>query len=109
MKDSWQVLLDDIAPEGHIYDILNQKNVPNVPRCSRAGDVGDDAFHKSRTHDFVDICVGKCRPEPEAPISKQFVAHRHYRLVLDNIGRELEDFKTSREMVKAVYASLVGK
>jgi hypothetical protein len=39
----------------------------------------------------------------------QFESHRHYRLVLDTIGQRLEKFKSSREMVKGLYASLLGK
>jgi hypothetical protein len=42
LKDSWRVLQDDIAPEGEVYAKLHQHDVPNIPYCSHAGDVGDD-------------------------------------------------------------------
>jgi hypothetical protein len=102
MKDSWRVILPDIIPEGEIYARLHQNEVPNIPRCSCATDVGDDITHMSRTHEFV----GKYG-EPFVPT--QFVPHRHYRLILDNIGRKLQEFQCSREMVNAVHASLVGE
>ena len=35
--------------------------------------------------------------------------HRHYCLVLDTIGRQLQDFKCSKEVVKAVHAALLGE
>jgi hypothetical protein len=100
LKDSWRVLLDDITPEGEVYAKLYQHSVPNIPYCSRAGDVGDVTYHKSRTHDFL-VKYNLRIPEHLTP-------HRHYRLVLDTIGRKLENFNCSWEMVNAVYAALVG-
>ena len=99
LKDSWRVLLDSVTPEGEIYAKLRQNSVPNIPFCSRAGDVGDDIHHKSRTHEFVGACGGHLQLTP----------HRHYRLVLDTIGRKLERFSRSWEVVNAIHASLVGK
>lgn len=56
--------------------------------------------HKSRTHEFF-IKYNLRIPEHLTP-------HRHYRLVLDTIGRKLENFRCSWEMVNAVYAALVA-
>lgn len=102
MKDSWRVLRDDITPEGEVYAKLHQHAVPNIPHCSHAADVGDETYHKSRTHEFV----GKYG---ERSFLTQIVPHRHYRLVLDTIGRELQKFKRSWEMLNAVHASLIGE
>ena len=102
MKDSWRVVLQGVIPEGEIYAKLHQNKVPNIPRCSCATDVGDDILHQSRTHKFVSKYG-----DPFIPT--QFVPHRHYRLVLDTIGRKLQDFKRSWEMVNAVHASLIGE
>jgi hypothetical protein len=41
--------------------------------------------------------------------SAHAVPHRHYRLVLDTIGRPLHAFKDSRELVRAVYHALDGQ
>ncbi|KAI9444414.1 hypothetical protein BJY52DRAFT_1194324 [Lactarius psammicola] len=98
LKDSWRVLLEDITPEGEVYATLRQHSVPNIPLCSYAGDVGDGNYHKSRTHEFVSKCRG----------SMQLTPHRHYRLVLDTIGRKLENFSRSWELVNAIHASLVA-
>src|ERR1700677_1990886 len=98
LKASWCVLMDDITPEGEVYARLHQHSVPHIPHCSCAGDVGDDTYHKSRTHEFVGK-YGALHP------LTRIVPHRHYRLVLDTIGRKLESFKCSKEMVKAVYYS----
>jgi len=92
--------MEGIKPEGVIYARLNNHSVPNVPHCELAGDVGDEKFHRSLSHKFVN---------ESHPFALEFVPHRHYRLVLDHIGRKLEDFNNSKEMINAVYASLLGK
>jgi hypothetical protein len=102
LKDSWRVILEGITPEGEVYARLHQHSVPNIPHCSHSTDIGDDTYHKSRTHKFV----GKYG---EPHILTQIVPHRHYRLVLDTIGRKLEDFKHSWDIIKAVHASLIGE
>ncbi len=99
LKDSWQVLLDSITPEGEIYAKLCQNSVPNIPFCLRASDVGDDTHHKSRTHKFIGACGGHM----------QLMPHQHYRLVLDTIGWKLERFSHSWEVVNVIHASLVGE
>jgi hypothetical protein len=39
--------------EGDVYAILHKHHVPNIPLCSCFSDVGDDTYHKSRTHEFI--------------------------------------------------------
>jgi hypothetical protein len=34
--------------------------------------------------------------------------HRHHRLVLDTVGKKLKEFASTKEMVKAIRAALVG-
>ena len=102
LKDSWQVILEDITPEGEVYAKLHQHAVPNIPHCSHFTNVGDDTYHMSWTHKFVSKYGGQ-------HVSVQIVPHRHYRLVLDTIGQKLQDFKCSKEVVKAVHAALLGE
>jgi hypothetical protein len=102
LKDSWQVILEDITPEGEVYAKLHQHAVPNIPHCLHYTNVGADIYHTSRTHKFV----GKYGTQH---VSTQIVPHRHYCLVLDTIGRKLQDFKCSKEVVKAVHAALLSE
>jgi hypothetical protein len=102
MKDSWHVILQDIILEGKIYARLHQNKVPNIPHCSCTTDVGDNITHMSQMHEFISKYG-----EPFVPT--QFVPHRHYHLILDNIGWKLQEFQCSQEMVNAVHASLVGE
>lgn len=102
IKDSWRVSLEGLTPEGQIYSELHDNSVPNVPFCSDAGDIGDDLYHSSRTHEFNDRYGSPS-------LSTYLVPHRHYRLVLDTIGQPLQTFRRSRHLVSAVYDALVGE
>ena len=102
VKDSWRVVLEDITPEGEVYAKLRHHAVPNIPLCSLSADVADNTYHTSRTHEFASKYGGQ-------RLSTQIMPHRHYRLVLDTIGRQLQDFKCSKEVVKAVHAALLGE
>ncbi|KAI9456112.1 hypothetical protein BJY52DRAFT_1106829, partial [Lactarius psammicola] len=101
LKDSWCILLPDITPEGEVYAQLHRHSVPNVPHCSCTGNVDDDAYHKSRTHEFA----GRYgQPHP----LMQFIPHQHYCLVLDTIGQKLDNFKCSWEMMNVVHTLLIA-
>jgi len=52
LKDSWWVSLQDTTPEGQIYEILHRHGVCHIPLCTQAGDIGNDHYHASRTHEF---------------------------------------------------------
>jgi hypothetical protein len=101
LKDSWRVALPGIDREGDIYHTLQQAKVPNVPLCLDSGDIGNITYHNTQTHKFMDVTLN--------PASKQITPHCHHRLVLDTVGRELHCFRCSKEMVRAIHASLIGK
>lgn len=90
--------------EGDTYAILKAKKVPNIACCSQSGDIGDDTYHSTQTHLLVDQ---KWVPSPK-PAAK-FTPHRHYRIVLDTLGTPLEEFKCSKDMVRAIRDSLKGE
>jgi hypothetical protein len=45
LKDSWHVLLESIKPEGDIYHLFHEKQVPNIPSYMLADDVGNEIYH----------------------------------------------------------------
>ena len=102
LKGSWCVLMDGIQPEGEIYERLYQNNVPNIPLCLAAGDIGDDTYHQSRMHEFIDACLTH-------RFGWKITPHRHYRIVLGTVGRKLDDFKCTKEFVSAMYDALRGE
>ena len=102
LKDSWRLLLKDLIPEGDIYCRLHDARVPNIPSLLSAGDVGNDQHHQSQT----DQAIHNLIPNHS---SWALTPHRHYRIVLGIIGRKLEKFKHTREVVAAMYAALNGE
>ena len=81
--------------------MLWESNVPNVPGCLAHGDVGNETYHSTWTHKFVRLT--------NKPASKTITHYRHYHLVLDTVGRELTSFTSSKELVSAIHALLIGK
>jgi hypothetical protein len=102
LKDSWRVLLEDIEPEGVLYDRFRDEGVCNVPSCLLACDVGTDTHHRSQTDLVTDEVIGN-------NIHYELTPHWHYRIVLSTVGRRLEEFKSTREFVNAMYAALQGE
>ena len=71
-----------------------------------ADDVGNETYHRSRTDEIVnsqDFELRNHRPR------WKLTPHRHYRIVLQTIGRQLKYFNSTREFVQAIYAALKGK
>jgi len=99
LKDSWRVNLPTIQAEGLTYETLNTAKVRNIPTCLASGDIGTDKYHATSTNIF----------DKGPATSSHFVPHRHYRLVLNIIGRPLTKFASSYEMVTAVRDALVGE
>ncbi|KAF8489666.1 hypothetical protein F5888DRAFT_1601968, partial [Russula emetica] len=102
LKDSWRINIIGILKEGDSYATLHAHGVPNIALCLNLGDIGDDTYHSTQTHLFVDADWVPS-PKPAA----EFTPHRHYCIVLETIGTPLERFKCSRDMVCAIYDSLV--
>jgi Fungal protein kinase len=101
MKDSWRVDATNAPIEGEIYRSLNQEGVKNVPKCVGFCDVGEDKYHRTQTQSFSN-----------APWLGSFdfssPALRHHRLILKTVGRKLDKFRSSRELVCAIRAALIG-
>ncbi len=101
LKDSWWVVHKDIIPEGDIYATLQLHGVRNVSHCINCSDIGDETYHTTQTCEFTEYIRKKCE--------SKIITYRHYRLVLDTVGQELWKFKRSKDMVRAIHASLIGK
>ena len=99
LKDTWRIDLDDIQKEGDTYLDLHKANVSHIPPLVASGDVLDQ---RTRTHEFVTASWARL-------IGKPLRFHRHYRLVLGMIGRDLREFNSSWEMVNAIRDALQGE
>jgi hypothetical protein len=111
MKDSWRVEADGCRKEGEVYKILNGKSVPNVPQCIDFCDVDDEVYHQTQTQTFVDEFLSASSPadsEENEKKKNRFNTHRHHRLILDTVGKDLKSFNGSYELVKAICDALIG-
>ncbi|KAF8506297.1 hypothetical protein BU17DRAFT_57756 [Hysterangium stoloniferum] len=100
--DTWRVVSPSQSPEHMIYEELKKHRVRNICTCKEGSDVLDQV---TRTQDT----------SMARHLSSPLRRLQHYRLVLNEIGRSLADFKNTKEMVTAVrrhyrylYRSLNG-
>ena len=95
MKDTWRVSLRGMQTEGAIYMRLHAANVSHIPRFIRGGDV-TSPFCRTRSHKLAKRFGLRLRP------------HSHYRFILDDIGRDLTSFATTKELVETLADALQG-
>ena len=95
LKDSWRVDLPDIQAKGLTYKTLEDAKVRNIPHCLTSGNISTTDYHAMKTQIFTPIPCA-CR------LHTHFIPHRHYRLVLNIVGRNLTAFESSYEMVSLV-------
>jgi hypothetical protein len=100
VKDYWRVDAPSIEKEADVYRELHRSGVPHIPRLSRGGDVTGGPLcttsnHKRRTDAWA------CRiPEIET--------YTKYRLVLEDVGKDLTSFASSWEFVNAIADGIEG-
>ena len=89
LKDTWRIA--SYTPEGEMYEKLHRSEVPNIPTVLAHGDV-----------------PGKlqiCEIEDPNGTRRRLI---HYRIVLDVIGKSLNTFSSTHELVTAVRDALIG-
>ncbi|KAA1467249.1 hypothetical protein DENSPDRAFT_832253 [Dentipellis sp. KUC8613] len=97
LKDSWRINVDGMEKEYQIYVKLRDRGVRNIATLVCGGDVG---VQKTLTQDYAD--------KPWRYGKVELLLHRHYRLVLDTVGRSLKSFRSTKEMVDAVFDALIA-
>ncbi|EPQ50691.1 hypothetical protein GLOTRDRAFT_17582, partial [Gloeophyllum trabeum ATCC 11539] len=93
LKDCWRVDMRDMLTEGQVLRRLNLNAVDHVPTLVCDGDVGEQ---RTATQNYPS--------KDSAPLR----AHRHYRVVVEEIGSPLDEFKNARELIEIVYHCLLG-
>jgi Fungal protein kinase len=101
MKDSWRVETANAPIEGNIYQTLNQKGVKNIPKCVSCCDVCEERYRRTQTQSFSEASWLGSFEFSSPPL-------RHHRLILKSVGRKLNKFTSSRELVRAIRAALIG-
>ncbi|KAI0827889.1 hypothetical protein BC628DRAFT_1317328 [Trametes gibbosa] len=99
LKDAWRVDSDDIDQEGVTLARLKEHKVMHVPTMICHGDLaGQDTS--------ATIALWKtCHPgEKDCPLK----AHQHYRLVMKEVGKPLDEFSSGYELVAAILCAITA-
>ncbi|EPQ50652.1 hypothetical protein GLOTRDRAFT_66780, partial [Gloeophyllum trabeum ATCC 11539] len=92
LKDCWRVDLPDMTREGDVIQLMNNEGVKYVPTLVCHGDIEGQC---TSTQQYWS------KPNP-------FRRHQHYRLVVQEVGCPLSDFKHSEELVKVITECIAG-
>ncbi|EPQ50668.1 hypothetical protein GLOTRDRAFT_9973, partial [Gloeophyllum trabeum ATCC 11539] len=94
LKDCWRV--KSLAKEGDTIGKLNETGIQFVPTVLYHGDVAGQATVSPDYWRDRPLAVNKMK------------SHVHYRLVVKEIGCDLESFTNSRELVKVIFECIYG-
>ena len=97
MEDTWRVSMPMGEQEGYVLRVLNANNVPYVRTVLCQGDVPDQA---TMAPNLVPRFGGRL---PIPPIIR-----KHYRMVVAEVCKPIEEFRNGKELVKAVWCCIKG-
>jgi hypothetical protein len=107
LKDTWRAVT--LERESDILRFLNEKNVPNVPNIICGGDI---AGHTTLSYKFAGNGL---TPSPGSPArmlwkcgSHKITQRIHHRFVEDFVGVHLNQFTSTRQLMRAVYDAYLG-
>lgn len=83
-------------PEGDTYQYLYEHHVPNISRCLVHCNVLN---HRTRTADHLAASWNRHG-------KAHLVPHVHHRLVLDDVGRPIYNFYSTREFFGAILDAI---
>ncbi|RPD57788.1 hypothetical protein L227DRAFT_655338 [Lentinus tigrinus ALCF2SS1-6] len=92
LKDAWRVDREGIEREGSILQALNGAKIKYVPTLVCDGDIPGQA---TISHDLWKAYHPK---DQECPLK----LHQHYRLVVKEVGKPLDQFENAAELVLAL-------
>ncbi|RXW25086.1 hypothetical protein EST38_g739 [Candolleomyces aberdarensis] len=103
LKDTWRVASDALEPEGRTLETLNQpgpETEPDwtgIPTLVCHGDVGDQETDSQKLWQEL-------HPEEECPLR----THRHYRLVVKEVGLRITEFVNGYEMIMLIIEAILA-
>ncbi|KAI0645247.1 hypothetical protein C8Q79DRAFT_1119960 [Trametes meyenii] len=97
LKDAWRVVSDDIEQEGSVLKTLHKHNVQFIPTPVCHGDL---VGQQTQTQ----VVWPAYHPEQEGPLK----THQHYRLVVKEVGKPLERFEHSFQLVGALRCCVLA-
>lgn len=100
VKDGWRPLAPRVHPEWEVYKRLKEHDVKGVATAIAGGDVQgseDKARQSTLTEEYL----------PGGPETKP-VKRVHCRLAIKQVGRSLDTYKDSEQLMSVVYQALLG-
>ncbi len=99
LKDAWSVDREGIEREGSILHELNDLGIKHVPTLVCHGDIiGQVTISQDIWPEY--------HPEAqECPLKR----HQHYRLVVKEVGKPLEEFENGLQLVYALLCCILGE
>lgn len=99
MKDSWRILTSALKPEHETYAALAAAGVHHIPTVITYEDM-----HLQRTK----TCLDLKKDTKRADKTDKFRKFQHYRLVLKEFARPLEQFKDVRQLMDVFSDAIQG-
>ena len=99
LKDTWRIDLPELVVEGETYELLESKQVPNIPFVVWHGDIDEQQTLTSR------ICINSSDTYAMEPLTP----HKHYRLMLDKVGRPCTEYDNQYHFFTVVHQAMNGE
>ncbi|KAI0333009.1 hypothetical protein GY45DRAFT_1272980 [Cubamyces sp. BRFM 1775] len=93
LKDCWRVEHGRSKQEGEILAYLNSKRVKNIPTLLCHGDIFDQKT-------VAQAIWQRVNGDPERKC--QMKKHRHYRIVVKEVGRPIYEFSNGKQLIKVL-------
>lgn len=104
LKDAWRANSDQIHPELDTYILLNGKKVCYVPTALGGGDVSAYTWEDKSWGPPQSTLTQSFLNDPLSPLE-----HVHCRLILKELGRPLESYTDSAELMLVFGNAVDGK
>ena len=100
VKDGWRPLAERVHPEWDVYKRLKEHDVKYVATAIAGGDV-------QGSEDKVPQCTFTQQYIPGGPETRP-VQRMHCRLAIKQVGRSLDTYRDSDQLMSVVYQALLG-
>ncbi len=105
LKDFWRTTLPNYPPESVAYNALESAKVPQVLTFVCGGDVEDAHAAGTKTPNLQRSIAHKYSKRKD----ELHHTYQHGRLVIEQVGRELKDYKDSKELAVVLRDALDGR
>jgi hypothetical protein len=119
LKRQWRINMKGIDKEGDTYSLLHKHSIPHVPTILGHGDIMPSSPHHTTKILFDALQEVQCDGEETAGASdlkwdkggnlRGLRVHTHYQMLIKEVGRPLDKFKSPREATRALECALIGE